>query len=190
MTILSTIKTELKNWWLFLVKGLAFLIAGIYIFCQPASGYISLSILFSMVILISGFTQIFFASMNSGMKGWGWTLTSGVIDVVIGIYLLSYPLVTMATLPLFLGFWLVFRAFYLMGISFELKSYGISSWGLLLLGGILLLPVALYIIYNPLAGVASIIVISGTAFLIGGIFEIMLAFKFREVSNKVDSFSK
>jgi uncharacterized membrane protein HdeD (DUF308 family) len=190
MTLLSTINAELKNWWLFLVKGLVFLAAGIYIFSQPLAGYVSLSILFSMVILVSGFSQIFFASMNSGMKGWGWTLISGIIDVVIGLYLLSYPLVTMATLPLFLGFWLVFRSFFLMGISFELKSYGISSWGLVLIGGILLMLVALYIIYNPAAGVASIIAISGTAFFIGGIFEVMLAFKIRQISHKVDSFSK
>lgn len=190
MTILSTVNEELKNWWLFLVKGLVFLVTGIYIFCQPLAGYASLSILFSIIILISGFSQLFFASMNSKMKGWGWTLTSGIIDIVIGAYLLSNPLVTMATLPLFLGFWLVFRAFYLIGISFELKSYGISSWGLVLFGGILLLLTALYIIDNPVAGVASIIAITGTGFFIGGIVEIVLAFKIRKIGHKVGSILK
>jgi uncharacterized membrane protein HdeD (DUF308 family) len=190
MSLLSTINTQLKNWWLFLLKGLVFLAAGIYIFSQPLAGYVSLSILFSIVILASGFSQIFFASMNSGMKGWGWTLVSGIIDVVIGTYLLSYPLVTMATLPLFLGFWLVFRSFFLMGISFELKSYGIAAWGWVLAGGVLLLLAALYIINNPVAGVASIVAISATAFIIGGIMEIMLAFKIKEVGHAVGALVK
>jgi uncharacterized membrane protein HdeD (DUF308 family) len=69
----------------------------------------------------------------------GWTLTSGIIDAAICFYPLLYPIVTMATLPFFIGFWLMFRAFFLMGISFNLSSLGASNWGWHLVGGILLL---------------------------------------------------
>src|SRR5476649_1728441 len=134
MTILETIQSDIKNWWLFILKGLVFIGAGIYVFCSPLASYIGLSVLFSMVIIISGIGQIFFASVNSTMKGWGWSLISGILDLIIGIYLFSYPLITMTTLPLFLGFWLLFRSFYLMGIAFELRSYGVSSWAGLLTG--------------------------------------------------------
>ena len=124
------------------------------------------------------------------MKGWGWTLISGILDLVIGIYLFSYPLITMATLPLFLGFWLMFRSFYLMGIAFDLKSYGIKSWGGLLFGSVILLITALLVMYFPAAGAAGIIAVSGIALVAGGILNIMLALKFRDLKNIAAPFVK
>ena len=191
MTILQTINSDIKNWWLFIIKGLVFLAAGIYVFCSPLAGYATLSIFFSIVILVSGFSQVFFASANAQvLKGWGWTLVSGILDIVIGFYLISYPLITMATLPFILGFWLVFRSFYLMGISFELKSYKIESWGWLLTRSTLLLITALFIIYYPAAGVISIVAFTGTAFIIGGVLNFLLAFKFKKLHKTFSAFSK
>lgn len=190
MTILETIQSDIKNWWLFILKGLVFIGTGIYVFCSPLAGYIGLSVLFSIVIIISGIGQIYFATANANMKGWGWSLVSGILDLIIGIYLFAYPVVTMATLPLFLGFWLLFRSFYLMGIAFDLKSFGISSWAGLLIGSILLLITGLLVMYFPAAGAAGIIVISGIALVIGGVLNIMLALKFRDMKNITAPFIK
>jgi uncharacterized membrane protein HdeD (DUF308 family) len=188
--MLTTIQTDIKNWWLFIIKGLVFIGAGIYVFCSPLAGYIGLSVLFSIIIIVSGLSQIFFASVNSAMKGWGWSLVSGILDLIIGFYLFSYPLVTMVTLPLFLGFWLMFRSFYLMGISFDIKDLGITSWGWLLAGSILLLLTALLVIYFPAAGAIGIIAISGTALIIGGVLNIMLALKFKDLQKITAPFVK
>jgi uncharacterized membrane protein HdeD (DUF308 family) len=181
MTIVETIQSDIKNWWLFILKGLVFIGAGVYVFCSPLAGYIGLSVMFSIVIIISGVSQIYFASVNSSMKGWGWSLISGILDMIIGIYLFSYPLITMVTLPIFLGFWLMFRSFYLMGIAFDLKSYGITSWTGLFIGSILLLIAALLVMYFPAAGAAGIIAVTGIALVVGGILNIMLALKFRDM---------
>ncbi len=190
MAILETIQADIKNWWLFIIKGLVFIGAGIYVFCSPLAGYIGLSVLFSIVIIISGISQIYFASVNTAMRGWGWSLISGILDLIIGSYLFAYPLITMATLPIFLGFWLLFRSFYIMGISFDLKSYGITSWVGLLIGSILLLITALLVMYFPAAGAAGIIVASGMALIIGGVLNILLAFKFKDLKKITAPFVK
>ncbi|TDX02390.1 HdeD family acid-resistance protein [Dinghuibacter silviterrae] len=180
MTLTDTLQTSIKNWWLFIIKGLALLAAGIFIFSRPLEGYIGLSIMFSVVILVSGFSQIFFATANTKHnKGWGWTLVSGVLDVIIGIYLYAFPLITMATLPFILGFWLILRSFYLMGSAYELKALGVAQWGWLLFGGIVLLAASFFVLYYPAAGAVSIIVSSGVAFLIGGFLNIFLAFRLK-----------
>jgi uncharacterized membrane protein HdeD (DUF308 family) len=45
----------------------------------------------------TGISQIFFAiSVKQVLRGWGWTLVSGILDLVIGTYLMMYPMVTMA----------------------------------------------------------------------------------------------
>jgi len=185
-TILGTIITDVRNWWWFIVKGLLLIIAGIAIFSRPLEGYVGLSVLFSVVMLGAGLAQIFFASSNSNvLKGWGWTLASGILDVVIGIYLLSFPLVTMATLPFILGFWLLFRSFYLIGASFDLRGLGVTDWGWLLFGGILSSLLGCFVLYYPGAGAISIIYVSGSAFVVAGIFNFYLSLKLKAMKNAV-----
>ncbi|HEX9510075.1 MAG TPA: DUF308 domain-containing protein [Puia sp.] len=187
-TILGTLSTDIKNWWWFIVKGLLLIIAGIAIFSKPLEGYVGLSVLFSLVILGAGFAQIFFASSNRDvLKGWGWTLASGILDVVIGIYLLTFPLVTMATLPFILGFWLIFRSFYLVGMAFDLKSWGVADWGWLLFGGIVSTILGFFVLYYPGAGAVSIIYVSGSAFVVAGVFNLYLSAKLKGVKDDVKS---
>jgi uncharacterized membrane protein HdeD (DUF308 family) len=188
-TLADTLSSGVKNWWWFIIKGLLLITAGIAIFAKPAEGYVGLSVLFSIIILGAGFTQIFFSIGNSDvLKGWGWTFASGFIDVIIGIYLLSYPIITMATLPYFVGFWLMFRSFYLMGASLDLKTMGVAGWGWLMTGGIAVVILAFLILYYPAAGAISIIGCSATAFILAGILNLILAFKFKTLKKDVKSF--
>lgn len=185
--VLETIRSDIKNWWWFLITGLIFVIVGIAIYLRPLEGYLSLSILFSLVMISSGFGQIFFSTSNRNiLKGWGWILVSGILDVAIGTYLLVYPLLTMTTLPYFVGFWLVIRAFYLMGASFELKSFKIHGWGWLLFGGIIVMALGFLVIYYPVAGVVGIIAASGSAFIVGGCMNIYLAFQLKGMKGQLD----
>ena len=181
-TLLETVGSSIKNWWWFLVKGLLLIAAGIAIFARPLAGYAGLSILFTIVIITSGIAQVIFATSNKAfLKGWGWTLVSGILDIAIGIYLAMYPLLTMATLPFFVGFWLIFKSFYLMGASFDLNDLGLSGWGWLLFGGLLVLLAGFYIIYYPVAGALGIVAVSGTAFILAGILYSILSFKLKDI---------
>ncbi len=185
-SVLDSIRYDVKNWWWYIIIGILFIATGIAIYARPAEGYVGLSILFSLVMISTGFSQIFFSTANSNvLKGWGWIMASGILDLAIGTYLLLYPVVTMATLPYFVGFWLVFRAFNLMGTSFDLKNLGASGWGWLLFGGIVMLVLGFLIIYYPTAGVVSIIAVSGSAFIVGGILNIYLAFQLKDLKNKI-----
>jgi uncharacterized membrane protein HdeD (DUF308 family) len=187
-TLLDTVGSTIKNWWWFLVKGLLLIAAGIAIFARPVAGYAGLSILFTIVIITSGIAQVIFATSNKALlKGWGWTLVSGIIDIAIGIYLAMYPLLTMATLPYFVGFWLIFKSFYLMGASFDLSDLGLSGWGWLLFGGFLVLLAGFYIIYYPVAGALGIVAISGTAFILAGILYSILSFKLKDIKGAAKS---
>jgi uncharacterized membrane protein HdeD (DUF308 family) len=189
-TIVNTIRNEIKNWWWFLVVGLVSLAAGIAILTKPVEGYVSLSILLSLIMACTGFSQIVFAfSTRHFMKNWGWTLASGILDFALGTFLMSYPMVTMVTLPFIVGFYLVFRAIYLIGASIELNSLGIKGWGWLLTGGILLLALGFLTLYYPAAGALGIIASSGLAFIVNGIFNIVLAFQLKSVKTDIEKFT-
>jgi len=182
----ETIRYDVKNWWWFVITGLLFIATGIAIYARPAESYLGLSVLFSIVMISSGFSQVFFSTSNrSILKGWGWIPVSGILDLAIGTYLLVYPVVTMVTLPYFVGFWLIFRSFYLMGFSFDLKNMQAPGWGWLLFGGLIVLALGLLIVYYPAAGVVSIIAVSGSGFIVGGFLNIYVALRLKDLKNQV-----
>ena len=186
--VLENLRYDVKNWWWYLVSGLLFIATGIAIFASPVASYVNLSIVFSILMIGNGFSQIVFSTSNSKqLRGWGWTLVSGIIDVALGTYLLLYPAVTMATLPFFVGFWLIFRSFYLMGTAFDLQALGVRGWGWILFGAILVMVLGGVIVYYPAAGVVSIIAFSGSAFIVGGFMNIYLAFLLKAVKGEVNA---
>ena len=186
-TAVNTIGNGIKNWWWFLIMGLISLAAGIAIFAKPAESYVSLSILFSLIMAGTGFSQIVFAiSERHTMKNWGWTLVSGILDFALGTFLMIYPVITMATLPFIVGFYLLFRAIYLIGASIELNSTGIKGWGWVLTGGIVLLALGFLTMYYPAAGALGIIACSGYAFIVSGIFNIVLAFQLKSLKTDIE----
>jgi uncharacterized membrane protein HdeD (DUF308 family) len=178
--ILKEIKGAVKYWWLLLLAGLILVAVGIWVFASPAAAYLSLSFLFGASILSIGFFESVFAiSSRKSLEGWGWTLASGLIDVVIGTYLLIYPAITMSILPFVLGFWLLFRGFSAIGFSFDMKSFGDSNWGWFLFFAIGIIFFAVMILAVPAFGVANIIAWTALSFLFSGVFRIILAFKLK-----------
>ena len=93
----------------------------------------------------------------------------------------------MATLPFILGFWLIFRSFYLVGMAFDLKSWGVADWGWLLFGGIVSSILGFFVLYYPGAGAVSIIYVSGSAFVVAGVFNLYLSVKLKGVKDDVKS---
>ena len=182
----DAIRYEVKNWWWFLLMGALTVVAGIAIISRPVEGYVGLSLLFTWVMIGTGISQVFFAiSVSSFMRGWGWTLASGILDLALGTYLLIYPEVTMATLPFFVGFYLVFRAIYLIGTSIDLNFLGILGWGWILAGGIGLLILGMLTLRYPSLGAAGIVGFSGSAFIMSGIFSMVLGFQLKSWKNEM-----
>jgi uncharacterized membrane protein HdeD (DUF308 family) len=68
-----------------------------------------------------------------------------------------------------------------MGASFDLNDLGLSGWGWLFFGGLLVLLAGLYIIYFPVAGALGIVAVSGTAFVLAGILYSILSFKLKDI---------
>ena len=109
-----------------------------------------------------------------------------MLDLVLGVFLMLYPVITMTTLPFFVGFYLMFRAIFIIGASIDLSSVGIKGWGWLLTGGILLLALSFLTLYYPAAGVLGIIACSGYAFIVSGIFNIVLAFQLKKFKTEIE----
>ena len=181
MTLETGLVASIRGWWWFLIKGIFFVITGVVILLGPVKAFVGSGMLVCISMLGIGISQLLFAITNrKTLPGWGWTLASGIIDLAAGFYLALFPIVMQATLPFILGFWLLFRSSYFMGISLDLQSYRISGWGWLFAGGLVLMTLSGITLYFPSDAATGMVLWSGTAFVAGGVLSVVIAIKFRE----------
>ena len=135
------IKDTIKHWYLLLVLGIIFIIVGMLAIITPVAAYLSLAILFSVTFFVTGVLEIIFSIIyKKQFDSWGWTLASGILDFIIGLILILNPQISIITLPLFVGFVVLYRSMMAIAWSIELKKYSVSNWGWLLFTGILRQP--------------------------------------------------
>ena len=122
-TIFDELQQEVKNWWISLILGILYVIVAISLMFSPLSGYAVLSILFSISMLFSGLLEISFAVSNRRrVSSWGWYLAGGIIDMILGFYLIAYPMLSMEVIPFINAFWLMFRGFSSVGYAMDLRD--------------------------------------------------------------------
>ena len=174
-----------KNWWMSLLLGLLYIAVALCLLFAPVSSYVALSIIFSISILVSGILEIFFAVGNKKIiNSWGWYLAGGIIDLLIGIYLVFYPLVSMELIPFIVAFWLMFRGFSATGYSMDLKRYGTRNWGWYMVFGILAILCSIGVIWQPALGAFTLVYMIAYALLIIGIFRVMLSFELKSLHKR------
>ena len=181
-TILGSAQAAVKNWWISILVGILYIFAGVWVMRTPLESYVSLSIIFSVFIFVSGIFQIAFSiSSRNEIKGWGWYLAGGILDLIIGILLMTHPLMTMAILPLYVGFWLLFQSIMAIGLSFQFKSAEVPRWGWLLFWSVITLLFSFLLLANPIFAGLSIVYMTAMALLTAGVFRIFLGFDLKKV---------
>jgi uncharacterized membrane protein HdeD (DUF308 family) len=185
--IISKVTHSVKNWWVFLIVGILLIFGAIWMFRTPIASFVSLALLFSTLILISGLLTIFFVFANKDdIDNWGIYLVSGVLDVIVGFILLKYPGMTLVLFSMFIGFWLLFRGFSTLSASFKLKKEGADNWMWILFFGILIVIFAFMSIVNPLIGASYLVYTLALAILILGIANIFLGLQLKKVKDTVE----
>ena len=184
--IISKVSGTIKNWWVFLIMGVLLLVAAYWMFTTPVESFIGLASLFSALIFVSGLFSVFFALTNKDdIDNFGLYLAGGILDVIIGFILLKYPGLTVVLFSMFIGFWLLFRGFNMISISFKIKSIGDSNWGWILFFGILIVIFAMMSIINPLIGASYLVYTLAFTLVLFGVANIALSLRLRKVKSSV-----
>lgn len=180
--IINATKNATKHWYLSLIPGILFIGVGIWVFMTPVSSYLTLSILFSVTIFVSGLSEIIYSISNrKEMDNWGWVLTGGIIDLLFGLWLMASPLLSIAILPFVVGFMLMVRSMMAIGLAFDLKDFSDSGWGWLLALSILGLLFSFILLWNPAFAGLTLVICTGCAFVTLGVYRIILAFKLKQL---------
>ena len=188
---LKLLNNAIKYWYIQLIVGVIFVGVGIWAFMTPSESYGALAFIFSISFLVSGILDIYFAiSSREELDNWGWTLSLGIINAIVGILLLMNPEVSKVTLSFYVGFVLLFRSVFAIGASLDLKDYRVMDWGNLMAIGILGVIFSFILLWNPLFAGMTLIFWTALLFIVSGAYSIYFSFKLKklhDIPNNISS---
>lgn len=168
------IDRSLRHWWVFIIRGVLFILLGVYMILSPATSYAALGFLFGLIIFVAGIVELLHVSRSVYTGNRRGHLALGIIDIILGIVLMSHIAASVAILRIIVGIWFLFRGISLFSFSRTIHR----SW-MLKLGGVVTFIFGLLIIFNAAFGSFTIILFTAIAFIITGIFNAWLGFKMK-----------
>lgn len=174
MEILS-VDRSLRHWWVFLLRGILFILVGIYMICSPGTGFVALGFFFGLIIFLTGLAELLHATRHRNAGNRSWHLGLGIVEIILGIVLMSHVAAGVTIVRLIVGLYFVLRGFSLISFS---RVVGKSLW--LTIGGIITAIFGLLIIFNAVFGAMTIIIFIAIAFIITGIFNTWLGFSMKK----------
>jgi len=121
-----------KSWWLYLLLGIALIIAGAFVLGDVALASVISAIFIAWALVIVGIFQIFHAFSAFGWKGFLLDLLLGALYIAGGVILLTNPLAATIKLTFLLGIvWIVSGLFRVILAG---ALWGEGGWALLISG--------------------------------------------------------
>jgi uncharacterized membrane protein HdeD (DUF308 family) len=175
-------KKSLRHGWVFLLTGILLIFAGLVALYDPLLTGRALGITLGILVFLMGVSHISFAVANRHLPHFTWHIVLGILDLVIGAFLLPYPDITIVVLPFLLGFWFLIRGISMIFYAFTLRHFTAtgSGWTWLLIGGIFIGFFSLFVIWFPLFGFLTVVTWTAMALIVTGISNILLAFRFKD----------
>ena len=178
----------IRHWWLLMLAGLLAIAAGICVFVFPVESYVTLSILFGILMLITGAVQLIIASTSGNyLMMRGYIIVGGVLDVLLGIFLCVYPGISLFLLPIMMGFWLMYHSFMIIALGGDMSTFKISGNGMMILGGILLLLLSIFVLVDPFSvGVVTVLTVAGVGLILLGVLMCAISVVLKEIGKDMD----
>ena len=177
-----------RHWWLHMLCGILCVAAGIAVFIFPMESYMTMGLLFGILMLLVGTTQLVVASSSGNyLTMRGYVIVGGILDVILGVFLCVNPYVSMVLMPVLLGIWMLYHRFIIMAFGGDLETFRIDGSGWTVAGGALLMLLSIFVLVNPMsAGVATVVVLAGVGLILFGMLLCALSFKLKNIHRAID----
>ncbi len=175
---------ELHNCWgWFFALGLLLLLFGFAVIIFPVAGTFAVEILFGIILLIAGLTQVVLAFQARQWGGFLFTLLAGLLYLVVGLLFLVYPLQGAITLTLLLGAALILGGIFKIALSCKVRPHTYKGW-LTFNGALSIMLGALVLAGWPSDAVWVIGLLFGIDLLFSGLSQMMVGFAVKYAGHK------
>ena len=176
----------LKNWWLFLLNGLAAMLFGGVALFYPETTLMVLVTYFGILAIFLGVFLILAAVLNqSSTDLWTFWLFEGILNLVIGAVVLAYPEVTVAVFLVVLAIWAILIGAIQLITVVRLRRVVTQRWPFVLNGSLALL-FGIVVLINPFEGAVVLTIFVGAYSILLGIFFVIIALTMRNVRQEIE----
>jgi uncharacterized membrane protein HdeD (DUF308 family) len=162
-------------WWVVLLEGVIAIIIGLFLLYRPVVTTILLLQILAIFWLAGGIISVLGAFIFPGDRLW--KLLSGILSIIAGVLILSYPIfspfVIITFLVIFIGAWAILNG--AVKLAWALKGGG---WGMGILG-VLTIILGLLLLTNSFVGVQVLPWIFGFFLIFGGIGALIWGIKMK-----------
>jgi uncharacterized membrane protein HdeD (DUF308 family) len=174
-----------RYWWTTLLRGLIWVMVGVFLFVKPAIGLMTLALTFGVLVLADGIATI--VSAIGGRKeheNWGILLLAGLAGVGVGLLTLFNPGITALVLLFYMAIWAIATGVLELVAAIKLRKE-IRGEGWLVLAGLLSIAFGVILMARPGVGALSVLWLIA-AYAIGlGVSLIVLSLKSRRFVREI-----
>ena len=169
------------RWWALVLRGLVSLLFGIACFVSPRVVGTSLVLLFAIFSIIDGLFGLG-ASAGAARRGerWGWLAVESVASIVIGVMLLTMPVVTLTVLFYIMAVKAAITGVFLLLSSIRLD--GAHGRGLMALSGVINVGFAVILFMSPMLGLKILLWWIGLWAILIGLVMLLLGVKLKRLT--------
>lgn len=174
---------KFKNiWWLLLLRGILFILFGIFAIGWPALTFVTLAFVFALYIIFSGVFNLIYGiiGIHHTHRYWFLLIIIGIFEIGIGTFAFNHPFINVAALALLIGFTLVVRGIFETISAFD-DVYESSHKVLFAIGGILGLIAGIIILRYPIAGGIAFAWVLGVYALVTGSILVGLSMTVKDI---------
>jgi uncharacterized membrane protein HdeD (DUF308 family) len=171
---LNAIENIREHWGWFLALGIIFIIGGAFAIAMPFIAGLTVTLVFSIVLVWLGIMAIIQAF---GTKSWGgfiWELIIGLVLLIGGIATWINPILATLSLTLVVGAVFIAKGIFQVVMGFQMRPHG--GWGWMLTAGILAIIVGLIIVVKwPASTAFALGYLAGISLIVSGWSYVMLS---------------
>lgn len=171
-----------KAWPILVVSGIVSVVAGILILSIQWTVH-DLALFVSILFIVRGGFQMLALPLDG--SGRAWNLAVGGLQVLVGIAFVAWPTVSLHTLAIFIGAWVVVAG--IIDITGALANRDVKLWWVYLILGVIELGLGLALLDRPELSLALAIAIVGIWAVIIGAVQIAAGFEVKNLPSKIGS---
>ena len=172
-----------RNWWAFLIRGIAGILFGVLAFLWPGVTLLVLAIMLGAYALVDGIFALVAAFSHAGATHRGWLIFEGVLGIALGILIWLFPLYSAALLVYFIAFWAIATGVVEIIAGIRLRNM-VADEILYILAGIASIVFGALVLRNPTAGAVAVVWLIASYAIVFGVLQIALSLRLKALASK------
>jgi uncharacterized membrane protein HdeD (DUF308 family) len=113
---------HVPHYWLSLISVVLAIVIGLLLLRQPESGLMIMTVLLIVYFMVEGISKTIFALTIRPFPNWGWVLASGIVGILLAVYLWANMPVSSGVLGVLLGILLISEGAALAYLAWKIRG--------------------------------------------------------------------